>query len=252
VLERRKLVGEIATKTRGRVFFSLLLYNFLPTVYASLRVRFLGDYVGEESFDVASQIQWLGVIFEVVQEALILPLFFFINSSKLGDADFVMRVRNVFSIVLIIGLASAIVVYCSIDWIVRSVQIDVNLLVQTVVYIRIEIIAFFFFLLLQFVFVVLITLERWKILLWLTVMKVVLIIGFDIVLLSYFQLGVKALGYSNTIINVLLIVVSLFVLNKMQVNLFRLTFFNWRFLRKYRLFPYFLAQNRHYAMDVIL
>jgi len=53
-----------------------LLYNFLPTIYASLRVRLLGDYVGEIAFDVASQIQWLSVLFEVVQEALILPCSF--------------------------------------------------------------------------------------------------------------------------------------------------------------------------------
>jgi len=63
--------------TSNKTFFAILLYAFLPTLYTTIRMRLLGDYAINESIDIASQIQWLNIIYEVLQEALIAPLFFF-------------------------------------------------------------------------------------------------------------------------------------------------------------------------------
>ena len=45
-------------------------------------IRFLTNIPNDWGINIASQLQWVNVLFEVVQEAFILPLFFFILSFK--------------------------------------------------------------------------------------------------------------------------------------------------------------------------
>ena len=60
-----------------RLFFALLLLGFVPTVYSTVRVFFLGQLPGEWSFSIAGQLSWVNLIYEILSESIILPLFYF-------------------------------------------------------------------------------------------------------------------------------------------------------------------------------
>ncbi|MFA5742336.1 MAG: hypothetical protein WC874_05600, partial [Candidatus Izemoplasmatales bacterium] len=57
-----------------RLFFALLLMGLVPTIYTTVRIFFLGQMPGDWGFNIASQLSWINLIYEVIQEALILPL----------------------------------------------------------------------------------------------------------------------------------------------------------------------------------
>lgn len=65
------------------MFFALLLLGFLPTIYTTLRIFFIGNMPGEWSYSIAGQLQWVNLIFEIIQESIIFPLFYFILSVRL-------------------------------------------------------------------------------------------------------------------------------------------------------------------------
>ncbi len=62
-----------------RLFLALLFLGLCPTVYTTVRVFFLGQLPGDWSFSIAGQLSWVNLLYEVISEAIILPLFFFIG-----------------------------------------------------------------------------------------------------------------------------------------------------------------------------
>ena len=59
-----------------RLFASLLVLGLCPTIYTTLRVFFIGQLPGEWSYSIAGQLSWVNLLYEVLSEAIILPLFF--------------------------------------------------------------------------------------------------------------------------------------------------------------------------------
>ena len=59
-----------------KLYLALLVTAVLPTVYTTVRINFLGDLPGDWGFNIASQLAWVNLMLEVIQEALILPLFY--------------------------------------------------------------------------------------------------------------------------------------------------------------------------------
>ena len=62
-----------------RLWLAILATMLLPTVYQTVRIYFLGDLPSDSGINIASQLQWVNLFYEVVQEALILPLFFLLG-----------------------------------------------------------------------------------------------------------------------------------------------------------------------------
>ncbi len=62
-----------------RLFASLLVLGLCPTIYTTLRVFFIGQLPGEWSYSIAGQLSWVNLLYEVLSEAIILPLYFFIG-----------------------------------------------------------------------------------------------------------------------------------------------------------------------------
>ena len=69
-----------------KLYVSLLFLGFVPTIYNTLRVFFVGRLPNEWSFSIAGQLSWVSLIYEILNEAIILPLFFFIGKYK-DDKD---------------------------------------------------------------------------------------------------------------------------------------------------------------------
>ena len=58
-----------------KLFFALLVLGLAPTVYTTVRVFVLGQLPGEYSFSIAGQLSWVNLLYEILNEAIILPLF---------------------------------------------------------------------------------------------------------------------------------------------------------------------------------
>ena len=64
-----------------KLYASLLVMGLCPTLYTTLRVFFLGQLPGEWAFSIAGQLSWINLIYEILNEAIILPLYFFMGNS---------------------------------------------------------------------------------------------------------------------------------------------------------------------------
>ena len=70
-----------------KLYFALLVLGVAPTVYTTVRVFFLGSLPGEYSFSIAGQLSWVNLLYEIINEAIILPLFYFIGKVANDKKD---------------------------------------------------------------------------------------------------------------------------------------------------------------------
>ena len=89
-----KTVSNSLKNINYRLFLALLVLGLCPTVYTTVRVFFLGQLPGDWSFSIAGQLSWVNLLYEVVSEAIILPLFYFVGKVKRDRAAFSNRVRT--------------------------------------------------------------------------------------------------------------------------------------------------------------
>jgi len=54
-----------------KLYGTLLVFGLLPTIYTTVRISFLGDLPEDWGFNIASQLSWVNIIYEVLQEAII-------------------------------------------------------------------------------------------------------------------------------------------------------------------------------------
>lgn len=76
-----------------KLFAALLAMELCPTIYTTLRV-FLGQLPGGWSYSIAGQLSWVNLIYEIISEAIILPLFFFMGSAILNKEDFSNKLKT--------------------------------------------------------------------------------------------------------------------------------------------------------------
>ena len=207
-----------------KLYLALLVLGLVPTIYTTVRVFFLGQLPGEYSFSIAGQLSWVNLLYEILSEAIILPLFHFIGRVKDNKKDFSNRVRTGMLISLgVYSVLSAIVIIFA-KPLLKLMAADTSIIDASASYIRIESVANIFYILTQFALVSLITVNKSKYLYALTGMRLVLCLISDTFLISTLpmslNLGVNGIGYSNIIINVLLLVTSIILLAKEEINIF--------------------------------
>ena len=207
-----------------KLFLALLVLGLVPTIYTTVRVFFLGQLPDEYSFSIAGQLSWVNLFYEILSEAIILPLFYFIGKVKDNKKDFSNRVRTGMLISLgVYSVLSAIVIIFA-KPLLKLMATDTSIIDASASYIRIESVANIFYILTQFALVALITVNKSKYLYALTGMRLVLCLISDTFLISTLpvslNLGVNGIGYSNIIINLLLLVTSIILLAKEEINIF--------------------------------
>ena len=207
-----------------RLYIALLVLGLTPTIYTTVRVFFLGQLPGEWSFSIAGQLSWVNLFYEILNEAIILPLFYFIGQVKENKKEFSNRIRTGMLISFGVYTILATIIICFIKPLLSLMATDINILSESATYIRIESIANIFSILTQFALVALVTINKSKYLYILTGLKLLLCLITDTYLVSSLpislNLGVNGIGYSNIIVNSLLLVVSLVLLSKEDIKLF--------------------------------
>ena len=220
-----------------KLFAALLVMGFVPTIYTTVRVFFLGRLPGEWSFSIAGQLSWVNLLYEILNEAIILPLFFFMGKVQTDSKEFSNRLKTGLLVTLSVYtvLSTCIVIFAK--PLLNAMATDSSIIAASVTYIRIESIANIFAILTQFLLVALITVNKSKYLYALTGVKLVLCLLSDLFLVSSlpfsFNLGVNGIGYSNIIVNVLLLCLSLYLLTKEKISLFSKTKMDFTWIKEF-------------------
>ncbi len=205
-----------------KLFVSLLIMGLVPTIYNTLRVFWLGNMPGDWSFSIAGQLSWINLIYEVINEAIILPLFYFVGKVLSDKKELTNRMKTGLLMALGIYVVLSIVIITCANPLLNVMAADPSIIDASAEYIRIEAIANIFGILSQFALVGLVTLGKEKLVYILTGVKLFLCVVLDLFLVSSLSisadLGVNGIGYSNIIVNSVLFVTSLILLAKNGVN----------------------------------
>ena len=220
-----------------KLYFALLVLGLAPTVYTTMRVFLLGSLPGEYSFSIAGQLSWVNLLYEIINEAIILPLFYFIGKVATDKKEFTNRVKTGMLMSLGVYLILSVAIVCFTKPLLSLMATDVNIFDASATYIRIESIANIFLILTQFTLVALVTINKSKYLYILTLARLVLSLVCDTFLVSSLPisltLGVNGIGYSNIVVNIVLLAVSLVLLSKENINIFDKAKLNFAWVKEF-------------------
>ena len=217
-------IYESMKRINYRLLLALLLLGLIPTIYTTVRIFLIGQLPGDWGFNIASQLSWVNLLYEILQEALILPLFFFIGKAIKDKVE----LENKFKTGLIFtgsiyALISILIIIFAIP-LIRLMAQDKSLINETASYIRLETIAAIFMTLVKFSLVTLVVINKDKYLYYVLGLQMVLTILLDVFFVSNLSislnLGVNGIALSNMIVNSLLMILVYFILRKENINLF--------------------------------
>ena len=210
---------EISLKNiNWRLYVALLVMGLCPTIYTTVRTFFLGQLPGEWAYSIAGQLSWINLIYEIVNEAIILPLFFFVGKVIENKNEFINRLKTGLLISLLIYSILSIFIIIYAEQMLSVMATTKEIIPESAKYIRIESIANIFGILLSFSSVALISIGKDKLIYILTVSKLLLCLIFDTLLVSSLpfsaNLGVNGIAYSNIIVNGILFFLVISILAK--------------------------------------
>ena len=131
-----------------------------PTIYTTLRVFFLGQLPGDWSFSIAGQLSWINLIYEIINEAIILPLYFFMGKVVSNKEEYKNRIKTGLTVSLGIYLVCSILICIFTKPLLSAMATNTEIINESAVYIRIESIANIFSLASSFLLVCLVTLGK--------------------------------------------------------------------------------------------
>lgn len=217
----KKSLGKIDYK----LFLSLLVLGLVPTIYTTVRVFFLGQLPSEYAFSIAGQLSWVNLLYEILSEAIVLPLFFFIGKVLNDKNEFANRMRT--GLIVSVGAYTllSILVITLAKPLLTLMAADKEIITASATYIRIESVANIFSLAFSFIMVGMVTLGKEKYVYVLTAAKLVLCLFTDTFMVSSFSislnLGVNGIGFANIIVNIILVVTAIVLLGKEGIILFK-------------------------------
>ncbi len=191
-----------------KLYAALLVMGLCPTVYTTVRTHLLDQLPGEWAFSIAGQLSWVNLLYEVINEAIILPLYFFLGKVVADRREFSNRLRSglAFSMAVYVAIACVIVIFAR--PMLKLMAASPDIIDASAQYIRIESIANIFGVTYSFSCVALVAVGRERQVYLLTGIKLALCLAADTFLVSSLpvsaQLGVNGIGVSNVIVNVCL------------------------------------------------
>ncbi len=214
-----------------RLYCALLVMGFCPTIYTTVRTYLLGQLPGEWAYSIAGQLSWVNLLYEVIDEAFILPLYFFVGRLADEKEAFVGRLKTGLIAVGAVYALLAAGVLCCAEPLLHAMAASPDILAASAAYIRIESVAKLFGGLYSFACVALVAVGTEKPVYILTGVKLLLCLLADAFLVSSLpcsaQLGVNGIGVSDLLVHATLLVVVLILLSRQGYPVFsraRLTF----------------------------
>lgn len=210
-------------KINYKLLLVLICTSFIPLLYSTTRIHFLGSLPEPWAFSIAAQVAWLNVGYEVISEALLIPLAFILGKVIANDKKFRERVSTSFSVIVGCYLVITLIVLWYAPSLVKTMQQQNDLMYQTVSYIRLESIAIFISSAFAFFNLVLVLKNNQRALYGLLAIQTILIILCDSLLVSQFsfslQMGVNGIAVTNITVNLILSLISFYYLSRQGVSL---------------------------------
>lgn len=207
-----------------KLFFALIVLGLVPTIYTTVRVFFLGSFPSEYSFSIAGQLSWVNLFYEIIQEGIILPLYFFMGKVISDKKQLTNRVKTGLIVSFAIYFVLSLTIFIFAEPLLSLMATSPDIIGQSATYIRIESVASLIGILSGFLLVVLVQIGKQKYLYYLTALKLVMCVVLDTFLVSNLsvsaKLGVNGIGFSNIIVNIILFVISLILVNKENIKIF--------------------------------
>ena len=198
------------------LYFTLFFKAFLPSIYTTVRVSLLGNLSTNNGVDIASQVVWLSLFFKVLQEILILPLYFTFGQTIQDINTTLNKLKSGLLIISVVLLISCGILYASIPSLAIMMAQHQDLVIQTTEYVRIEIFSFFLESINDFLMIPMKLLIMNREISCCLIVKVALTIILDITFLSdlgySLNIGVNGVAYSNILtsfVNMILIIIFL-------------------------------------------
>ena len=132
----------------------------LPAVYQAVRIFFLGDFPDDSGVNIASQLSWVNLIYEVLYEALTVPLCFLLGQSLSDKRAFANKVRTGLFVTAAVYLVMSVFLVAFAEPLTVLMAQDESLVAETVSYVRLEAVAILFSALWKFTTLVLSMLHR--------------------------------------------------------------------------------------------
>ncbi|OOF40118.1 hypothetical protein BKK50_09910 [Rodentibacter rarus] len=189
-----------------KLWLAFLLIMSIPTVINILRLHFIGTMPNDWGFNIASQIQWLNIIYEIIKEMLLVPLFFMLAQALKENRTAL--INNALSGLLLVTVIHSVVsvgIFFLAETLVTGLNQHSALIQDTAHYIKLESVAIMLSVVTEYLIVYLAVTDDYKNLIKFSLLKISLLIISDIFLISDWRislnLGVNGIAISNILIN---------------------------------------------------
>ncbi|WP_283132271.1 MATE family Na+-driven efflux transporter [Enterovibrio norvegicus] len=222
-----------------RLLFVLLLSGFIPTIYSTLRVHFLGSLPDTWAFSIAAQIAWLNVGYEVINEALLLPLVFLLGQviNEKTNEQFSQRFSGAAVVYLAVYSVMTLGVFSFSPWLISAMQHSPELLKDTTEYIRLEAVAILISSIAELFVLALVLKDAQKKLYAFIALKTALIMGLDTLFVSQLpfslKLGINGIAYTNIVTNSILCTLALCWFYRQRVTSLSMVFRDTAWMRSW-------------------
>lgn len=205
-----------------RLWLALAVSLLIPALYQTVRIFFLGDMPDAWGVNIASQLAWVNLLYEIAEEAFVLPLFFLLGKSIGSKAELENKTRTgllisggaflVLSVLILVFAKPLCVLMAS----------DPTVMDATVTYIRMESVASAIGILSKFITVLLVTMSRVRYMYALLGIQTGLSMLLDTLLISKLpisaDIGVNGIAASNIVVSAVSVITALLFLRKEGIH----------------------------------
>lgn len=200
-----------------KLYLLILVYTILPSIYGSYSLYLIGNELpSTEGLAIVSQWQFVQVMLEIVQEATVLPIFYFLGSQiRSHDALILSRLKTSFTVIFLLASGVIILMLTNLDQFIYYVGADSTIIPLTTEYLSVKLWASLFSILNVGVVITIEALNKKKLLFVLILIKTIGIILLDSWFFGGYSfslgMGIKGAAYSNLLIEAM-VFVAVFIL----------------------------------------
>lgn len=222
--ETFNIISKSLRKINWKLYRALFLMGLCPTLWITFRTFLIGKLPDEWSYSIAGQLSWINLIYEILNEAIILPLFYFLGDTFSDKRKFQNKLKTGLIICFILYSSLSLLIIIFAPTLLTIMANDESLVIKSISYIQLESIANIFNILLSYSLVALVSIGKEKEVYKFTFLKLLLGVIVDTFFISTLHmslnLGVNGIAYSNIIVNCILLFISLKFINRNGYSIF--------------------------------
>ena len=220
-----------------RLWLVLALTLFIPAIYTTTRIHFLGNLPGDYGVNIASQLSRINLLYEIIHEAFILPLFYIFGNSLNSKNELENKTRTGLIVSTATYLLLSVLIIIFARPLCEVMATDKSTLEETVNYIRLESIAITIGVISKFINVLFVTINKDKYMYIMLSIQTIVTIILDVFFVSELpvslKLGVNGIALTNIIVSSILVVLSFFLLKKEGINIFSSNKLSFSWMKEY-------------------